>query len=71
MVGLTSSWLTYFMQGLSEGEFSRYIDPEPGEPSLWISEGLHSLNHRRFILIFTFYWSTVHVYSTIFSLLVM
>lgn len=42
-------------------EFSRYIGLGPGDSrgGLWISEGPHSLNYRRFILIFT-------VFSTIF-----
>ena len=59
MVGLTSSWLTYFHAGPMRGGFSRYIYPVPGtgrsnKGGLWISERLHSLNHKRFILIFTF-----------------
>jgi len=41
--------------GPIRGVFSRYIGPEPGEPrrDLWISEGPHSLNHKRFIWIFS------------------
>ena len=35
-----------------EREFSRSIGPGTGKPrrGLWISEGHHSLSHRRFIL---------------------
>jgi len=43
-----------FSTGPMRGGFSRYIGPGPGEPRKgpWISEGPHSLNHWRFILIF-------------------
>jgi hypothetical protein len=39
------------------GGFIRYIGPWPGEPIMdtWISEGPHSLSHKRFILIFPFF----------------
>ena len=39
------------------GGFIRYIGPWPGEPIMdtWISEGPHSLSHKRFIFIFPFF----------------
>jgi hypothetical protein len=52
----------YHYQGLWEWGsvgtgFSRYIGTGPGEPirGPWIPEGSHSLSHRRFILIFSFF----------------
>ena len=58
MVGLISSWLTICMQGLWEGGSSgtSVRDPENQE-EVCESLNLHNLSHRRFIFIFTFYWS--------------
>ena len=49
---------TYIQSGLMREGFSRYIGPGPGEPTrgFWISEGPHSLTHRRLILIFWFFF---------------
>ena len=57
------SWHYFFQKDVLaivrdyERGFSRYIGLGPGEPrrSLWISKGPHSLSHRCFIYIFSFF----------------